>query len=177
VFILDTKNKIYQFNGENSSIHERGKAFEVIQHIKDEHHEGICDVAVIDDGEPVEGEDSFDFWGLFGGFAPINNKGEDDVIEDMKTGELYCINGGISKIEVEELSEALLEGTKCYLLDCGGEIYVWVGKETELADRKAANQIAEDFIVKQSRPKSTRVMRVVQGHETHSFKSNFVSWD
>lgn len=47
VFILDTKNKIYQFNGENSSIHERGKAFEVIQHIKDEYHEGICDVSVI----------------------------------------------------------------------------------------------------------------------------------
>lgn len=60
---------------------------------------------------------------------------------------LCSINGGISKIDVEELSEALLEGTNCYLLDCGGEIYVWVGKDTELTDRKAASQTAEVHII------------------------------
>lgn len=47
VFILDTENKIYQFNGANSNIQERAKALEVIQHFKDKYHEGKCDVAIV----------------------------------------------------------------------------------------------------------------------------------
>ncbi|KAK9016361.1 hypothetical protein V6N11_078862 [Hibiscus sabdariffa] len=31
IFILDTQNKVYQFNGANSNIQERAKALEVIQ--------------------------------------------------------------------------------------------------------------------------------------------------
>ena len=34
----------------------------------------------------------------------------------------------------------------------------------------------QEFIASQCRPKSTRVTRVIQGYETHSFKSNFGSW-
>ena len=47
VFILDTENKIYQFNGANSNIQERGKALEVVQFLKDKYHEGTCDVAIV----------------------------------------------------------------------------------------------------------------------------------
>lgn len=34
----------------------------------------------------------------------------------------------------------------------------------------------QEFIASQNRPKATRVTRVIQGYETHSFKSNFESW-
>lgn len=47
IFILDTKSKIFQFNGSNSSIQERAKALEVVQYIKDTYHDGNCDVAAI----------------------------------------------------------------------------------------------------------------------------------
>lgn len=47
VFILDTQNKIYQFNGANSNIQERAKALEVIQFLKEKYHEGTCDVAIV----------------------------------------------------------------------------------------------------------------------------------
>ena len=47
VFILDTKDKIFQFNGANSNIQERAKALEVIQFFKDKYHEGKCDVAIV----------------------------------------------------------------------------------------------------------------------------------
>ncbi|CAN4089904.1 unnamed protein product [Withania somnifera] len=117
VFILDTKDKIYQFNGANSNIQERAKALEVIH---------------ITDGQvsPLEGE----------------------------------------------LSKSSLENNKCYLLDCGAEVFVWVGRVTQLEERKAAIQTAEEYLVSQNRPKATRVTRIIQGYETHSFKSNFDSW-
>lgn len=47
MFILDTENKIYQFNGANSNIQERAKALEVIQYFKEKYHEGKSEVAII----------------------------------------------------------------------------------------------------------------------------------
>jgi len=47
IFILDTQSKIFQFSGSNSSIQERAKALEVVQHIKDTYHHGKCDIAAI----------------------------------------------------------------------------------------------------------------------------------
>ena len=47
IFILDTANKIFQFNGSNSCIQERAKALEVVQHIKDTYHDGKCEIASI----------------------------------------------------------------------------------------------------------------------------------
>jgi hypothetical protein len=103
VFILDSENKIYQFNGANSNIQERAKALEVIQHLKEKYHGGVCDVAIVgewtsefvpanlsvgalfslvlwfhilmaDDGKLQAEGDSGEFWVLFGGFAPIGKK-------------------------------------------------------------------------------------------------------
>ncbi|XP_010088412.2 villin-3 [Morus notabilis] len=178
VFILDTKNKIYQFNGANSNIQERAKALEVIQFLKEKYHEGTCDVAIVDDGKLDTESDSGEFWVLFGGFAPIGKKvvTEDDVIPEVTPAKLYSITDGEVKIVEGELSKSLLENNKCYLLDCGAEIFVWIGRVTQLEERKAAIQTAEEFVASQNRPKATRITRLIQGYETHAFKSNFDSW-
>ncbi|XP_077218177.1 villin-2-like [Tasmannia lanceolata] len=178
VFILDTENKIYQFNGANSNIQERAKSLEVIQFLKEKYHEGKCDVAIIDDGKLVAESDSGEFWVLFGGFAPIGKKtsSDDDLTLETSPGKLYSITDGQVKIVEDALSKSMLENDKCYLLDCGAEVFVWVGRITQVEDRKVASQAAEEFITNQNRPKTTRITRVIQGFETHSFKSNFESW-
>ncbi|OIS99289.1 PREDICTED: villin-3-like [Nicotiana attenuata] len=177
VFILDTKDKIYQFNGANSNIQERAKALEIIQFLKEKYHEGTCDVAIVDDGNLQAESDSGSFWVLFGGFAPISKKvvTEDDIVPEKTPPKLYSINGQVSPMD-GELSKSSLENNKCYLLDCGAEVFVWVGRVTQLEERKAAIQTAEEYLVSQNRPKATRVTRVIQGYEPHSFKSNFDSW-
>lgn len=52
VFLLDTEDKIYQFNGANSNIQERAKALEVTQILKEKYHDGVCDVAIIGKSRP-----------------------------------------------------------------------------------------------------------------------------
>ena len=47
------------------------------------------------------------------------------------------------KLVEGELSKGLLENNKCYLLDRGSEVFVWVGRVTQVDDRKAASQVAE----------------------------------
>ncbi|CAH9127618.1 unnamed protein product [Cuscuta epithymum] len=177
VFILDTKEKIYQFNGANSNIQERAKALEVVQFLKDTHHSGVCMVAIVEDGNQAE-LDSGEFWEHFGGFAPICRKvaGEEDIIPEKTPPKLFCIADGQLNPVDGELSKSILESTKCYLLDCGVEIFVWVGRVTQLDERKVATQAAEEFFVSQNRPKSTKFTRLIQGHETHSFKFEFDSW-
>jgi len=51
-------------------------------------------------------------------------------------------NGEVKPVEAE-LSKSLLENNKCYLLDCGAEIFVWVGRVTQVEERKAACQAVE----------------------------------
>ncbi|XP_022842295.1 villin-3-like [Olea europaea var. sylvestris] len=178
VFILDTKGKIYQFNGANSNVQERAKALEVIQYLKEKYHEGTCDVAIVDDGKLQAETDSGEFWLLFGGFAPIGKKvtTEDDIVPERTPAKLFSIFDGQVKDVDCELSKSSLENNKCYLLDCGAEVFVWVGRVTQVEERKVAIQAAEDFVTSQNRPKSTHIIRLIQGYETHSFKSNFESW-
>jgi len=178
VFILDTEEKIYQFNGANSNIQERAKALEVVQYLKDKYHEGTCDVAIVDDGKLDTESDSGAFWVLFGGFAPIGRKvaNDDDIVPESTPPKLYCITDGKMEPIDGDLSKSMLENTKCYLLDCGAEIYIWVGRVTQVDERKAASQSAEEFLASENRPKATHVTRVIQGYESHSFKSNFDSW-
>jgi len=145
VFVLDTENKIYQFNGANSNIQERAKALEVIQYLKEKYHGGVSDVAIVDDGKLQAESDSGEFWVLFGGFAPIGKKpvSDDDVVLETTAPKLYSINDGQLKLEEAALTKAMLENTKCFLLDCGAEIYVWVGRVTQMEDRKSATKAVE----------------------------------
>jgi hypothetical protein len=51
--------------------------------------------------------------------------------------------GNLEPIGFESLVHELLETNKCYLLDCGAEVYVWMGRSTSLQQRKGASEAAE----------------------------------
>jgi hypothetical protein len=51
--------------------------------------------------------------------------------------------GQVVPIECGVLTRELLDSTKCYLLDCGSEIYAWMGRETTLEERKRSGSAAE----------------------------------
>eukprot|EP01018_Ginkgo_biloba_P033542 Gb_40777 [translate_table: standard] len=91
-------------------------------------------------------------------------------------GKLYSVVEGELKGIEGPLSKGMLESNKCYLLDCGAEVYVWVGRVTQLEERKSASLVAEEFISTQKRPKHTHITRIIQGFETLPYRSNFDSW-
>ncbi|XP_062183708.1 villin-4-like isoform X2 [Phragmites australis] len=177
IFILDTKSKIFQFNGSNSCIQERAKALEVVQYIKDTFHEGKCEVAAVD-GKLMADPEAGDFWGLFGGFAPLPRKipSEDNGEDREIVVKLQCLNQGkLVHISFESLTRELLESNKCYLLDYGAEMYVWMGRSTSLQERKGASEAAEKLLIDGSRTKS-HLIKVIEGFETVMFKSKFSEW-
>ncbi|KAG8484987.1 hypothetical protein CXB51_021234 [Gossypium anomalum] len=178
IFILDTKSKIFQFNGSNSSIQERAKALEVVQYIKDTYHDGKCEVAAIEDGKLMADAETGEFWGFFGGFAPLPRKtaSDEDRTVQSHTAKLLSVEKGQAKpVDGDSLTRELLDTNKCYILDCGLEVFVWMGRNTSLDERKTASGAAEELIRGSDRPKS-QIIRVIEGFETVVFKSKFESW-
>ncbi|KAJ7955811.1 villin 4 [Quillaja saponaria] len=178
IFILDTASKIFQFNGSNSSIQERAKALEVVQYIKDTYHDGKCEIAAIEDGKLMADADTGEFWGFFGGFAPLPRKmaSGDDKALDSQPPKLFSIEKGQPEsIEADSLTRELLDTNKCYLLDCGLEVFVWMGRNTSLEERKSSSEAAEELLRGADRPKS-HIIRVIEGFEAVMFRSKFDSW-
>ncbi|XP_023765341.1 villin-4 isoform X1 [Lactuca sativa] len=178
ICILDTKKKIFQFNGSNTSIQERAKALEVVQYIKTTYHTNKCDIATIDDGRLMADAEAGEFWGFFGGFAPLPKKTATNDAQSTHAypTQLLCIiKGKAIPVAADSLTKKLLDTHHCYLLDCGTEIYVWVGRSTNLEERKAANGAAEEHLRVHERPKSN-IIRMIENFETVSFRSKFDSW-
>ncbi|KDP35406.1 hypothetical protein JCGZ_10390 [Jatropha curcas] len=178
IFILDTKSKIFQFNGSNSSIQERAKALEVVQYIKDTYHDGKCEVAAIEDGKLMADAETGEFWGFFGGFAPLPRKtttDEDKTVDSHPTKLFSVEKDQAQPVEADSLTRELLDTNKCYILDCGLEVFVWMGRNTSLDERKSASGVAEELVRGAERPKS-HIIRVIEGFETVMFRSKFESW-
>ncbi|GJM97791.1 hypothetical protein PR202_ga14744 [Eleusine coracana subsp. coracana] len=157
---------------------ERAKALEVVQYLKDTNHDGKCEVAAVEDGKLMADADAGEFWGLFGGFAPLPRKtfSELNGKGSAFTSKLICLNKGQAvPIDCGVLTRELLDSTKCYLLDCGSEIYVWMGRETTLEERKRAGSAAEELLHEGNRQKS-HIIRLMEGFETVVFRSKFNKW-
>ncbi|GAB2267427.1 hypothetical protein Dimus_002410 [Dionaea muscipula] len=178
IFILDTQSKIFQFNGSNSSIQERAKALEVVQYIKDTYHHGKCEVAAIEDGKLMADAETGEFWGFFGGFAPLPRKtaNEEDKAADVVPAKLFHVEKGKAEpAEADSLTRDLLDTNKCYILDCGAEVFLWMGRSTSLDERKIASGAADELLHSLDRTRS-HVVRVIEGFETVAFRANFDSW-
>lgn len=179
VYVLDTGDKIYQFNGANASKVEKIRALDVTRAIKDNDHGGACQVAIVEDGK-LDDADSGEFWAAFGGFAPIAKKStSDDDVEPKSTPARLT---WVSKAGAKEvatgggLKKADLESAKCYLVDCGAEVFVWAGRITSLEDRQAAAKAAQDLLRTDKRPPAVRVVHVAERFETPAFKAAFEEW-
>lgn len=178
IFVLDTESKIFQFNGSNSSIQERAKALEVVQYIKDTYHEGKCEIAAIEDGKLMADPETGEFWGFFGGFAPLPRKAasDNDKSADSHSTKLLSVEKGQAEpVEADSLKREFLDTNKCYILDCGLEMFVWMGRNTSLDERKSASGVADELVsgIDQLKP---QIIRVIEGFETVLFKSKFDSW-
>ncbi|KAL1534058.1 Villin-4 [Salvia divinorum] len=177
IFVLDTISKIFQFNGSNSSIQERAKALEVVQHIKDTYHDGKCEIAAVEDGKLMADAAAGEFWNIFGGFAPLPRK----VYTVPKSPrivhpKLLCIEKGEAiPVQADSLAKELLDSNKCYVLDCVMEVFVWVGKSTSLEERKTLSSTVHELLQKLNRP-DAQTVRVMEGFETVMFKGKFDSW-
>ncbi|XP_006654058.2 villin-1 [Oryza brachyantha] len=180
VFIVDTQSKIFVFSGCNSSLQTRAKALDVVQYLKENRHCGRCEIATIEDGKLVGDSDAGDFWNLFGGYAPIPRDVEDTTMTELMTTsskKLFWINKrNLVPVETHLLEREILNSDRNYILDCGTEVFLWMGMTTLVSERRTSATSLEDYMRCEGRQSNARSIILTEGHETVEFKMHFQHW-
>ena len=66
-----------------------------------------------------------------------------------------------------------LDSDDCFVLDCGADVFAWIGSGATQWEEREAVAAAEAMVEESGRPSWTRVTRVMQGSEPPEFKSKF----
>ncbi|CAG2120389.1 unnamed protein product, partial [Medioppia subpectinata] len=62
-------------------------------------------------------------------------------------------------------------------MDCRSDVFVWIGRKSARLVRAAALKLAQELFSMVSRAEFAVVVRCLEGTETQTFKSKFISWD
>ncbi|GAM23062.1 hypothetical protein SAMD00019534_062370 [Acytostelium subglobosum LB1] len=130
-----------------------------------------------------------EFWELLGGSSrpkdiPLeadDKKRVKDILYLLASSSNGAAGGGLAAEPITlpkiGLTKGCLESAHTYVVDCGTEVYLWVGRQTDDAVRKGAMELADALLAqRKGRPKWVSVTRVVEGGETELFKEKFADW-
>lgn len=84
------------------------------------------------------------------------------------TGKLLC-----TEVTERPLIRDHLKTGDTYILEVDKHIWIWIGKEAHVEEKKNALIIGQGFLKKKNKPKGTRVTRIVENAEDVHFKSFF----
>ncbi|CAI2180256.1 627_t:CDS:10, partial [Funneliformis geosporum] len=164
VFILDVGTTLYQLNGKHSQGSERIKAAEFVRAIEDE-------------GDREMGS----FWDALGSKGDIKTADEDNA-EDMTKIEhkLFRVSDSSGKLTFKEettgtITRDQFDTNDVFVFDAGHEVFVWIGKNSTIKEKKYSLQYAQDYIQKYNRPAYLPITRVLEGGENETFESALIT--
>jgi len=72
-----------------------------------------------------------------------------------------------------KVTQNLLDGNDVFIFDVGHEVYLWVGKNASLGEKKHGLRFASDYLLRNNRPRWLPLTRVFDAHEPHVFLEYF----
>ncbi len=183
VFILDKGLRIFLFNGPTANKYEKSKGIEVASCINSDERGGRAELVFLD-SDPQ----NLEFWEHFGGYRDPKELagGENDDSVAVKTHrKLFKISNASGNMSFDEvtpgdgkLSKALLDDAVVFLLHAAtGKIFLWIGRGSNLDEKREAMASAVRYVSTHALPASTLIERVSSGCESASFKAEFAHWD
>ena len=141
VFLLDAGLTIYQWNGSSASRQEKFKALELATKIKDAERGGKAKLVFLESGQ--NGADAAPFWSLLQGSQSDVKSAEDGGSDDSVKAEaasLWRISDASGSLQITEvargkLTKDMLDDQDVFLLDGGGEVFVWSATSGTVAAR------------------------------------------
>ena len=189
VFILDAGDTIFQWNGRKCNRLERSKGVDIAARLK-RARGGRARVVVIDEGAGAddEPEEASAFWAELGARDAVQSAeagGEDTAVEAEvgARNRLYRYDAGADayeRVEGTRLLYEMLDAHECYLLDAGGELYVWNGRNSAPAARTANYRRACALLAEERATRPPWCTHVVKcrsgGGEPVLFMEKFANW-
>jgi len=176
VFILDAGLKLYQWNGAEANRYEKFKGLEMINKINDDERGAKAELFFLDSGKS---DNEPGFWNVVGSRNAVKKAHEvssDDDVKEFTVQLIQATGGALTPVASGSLDRASLDSTQVYIVDAG-QIFVWVGKSADAAEKKKSTQIGSDYLAANNRPDWTSVTRVVEGSEAPAFKALFKQWE
>jgi len=169
-FVVTTPAEVFAWRGMGSSDDEKATASKV--------------AGLLATGRPVhtldEGAESDAFWAALGG------KGEYSSSKELASGEhearlFQCSNAGngFKVTEIPNFSQDDLVNDDVMLLDAYGEVFVWIGHDSNKQERELSLEAALNYVknAPDGRDPDTPVFVVQAGGEPPSFTCHFLGWD
>jgi gelsolin len=178
VFVLDTKDFIYEWIGKSSSIHERRKGGELCTAIRNERGAKPTIITI----EESRGEDDPRFWEALGGKGPVMSAaegGDDFSAEAEKRTEkkLFKLSDASGRLQFTQVATGkvllnLFQTNDVFVFDSGFEIFLWIGKGASPAERSAGFGQAQEYLRNSGKPSFLPVTKIQQ---TVSYPETFTA--
>ncbi|CAG8479422.1 5793_t:CDS:10 [Ambispora gerdemannii] len=166
VFVLDTGITLYQLNGKNSQGAEKVKAAEFVRAVEAERN-GATNIIVIDEGD----REMPKFWEALGSKGEIKSADADVGTEAAHyEKKLYRLSDASGQIKFTQeatgsIRKSHFDTNDVFLYDAGFEVFIWVGKNSTVKEKRYALDYAQKYIKEHARPEFTPISRVVEGGE------------
>ncbi|KAJ7851636.1 actin regulatory protein [Mycena olivaceomarginata] len=176
VYILDKGTHVWQFNTKTSAGKEKFKAAEFAQTLIST-RQGHCDIQVFDEG----GSGSGAFLAEFGENATVApaRPAHPSGATPAKLFRLSDASGQVTFTPVESLSRAALSSADAFLLDhAPTAVYVWLGRDASLAEKRLATQYAQRYLYERQAAggeghhghgAATSIVKMREGDESEEF--------
>ncbi|EMD39791.1 hypothetical protein CERSUDRAFT_81131 [Gelatoporia subvermispora B] len=172
VYVLDLGTNVMQFNTRDSVGRERFKAAEFLQSLVQE-REGQCESAVFDEGEHGSGS----FLSVLG-TETVHAKIRSEPVHGGAQA-LFRLTDESGQVALEPVapSRASLSSSDAFLLDASSNraspaIYVWIGREASLAERRLSLQYAQWYLHRHRGGgdlAATSIVKMNEGSESEIF--------
>lgn len=185
VFVLDCKETVWCWVGQDCSRLEKIKGMEFARKIKDEERGGRATLVLAEDQllknkflEQLDVDDPSSVR------VKSAEEGGDDELADKieRKISLHRVCDASGQLEITEvgnspLQHEMLDTNDCFILDMGQSgVYAWIGKKATADERREAFMNAQQFIEDKGYPSWTPLCRVVEGAEDNLFTSCFANW-
>jgi hypothetical protein len=180
VFVLDTKDFVFQWIGKSASVFERSKGGELATAIRNERG-AKPEIVVIEDGK---GDDNAIFWENLGGKGPIPTaeEGGDDILGELenKTHEkkLFKVSDSSGSIQFTpvasgKITKKSLDPNDVFIFDTGFEIFVWIGSKSSASERTSGLGQAQNYLKTSGRPVFLPISKVQEKSQIPTFDALF----
>jgi len=180
VFVLDTKDEVYQWIGKDSSVFERSKGGELCTAIRNERG-AKPNIVVL---EESRGDDNAKFWEHLGGKGPIPTaeEGGDDILGEMETKnvekKLFKISDSKGSLDFTPVASGkiykkMLDTNDVFLFDTGFEIFLWIGQGASAQERQGGLGQAQNYLKTTGRPVYLPISKIQEKSQIATFESQF----
>jgi len=179
VFVLDSKDEVFQWIGKQASAFERAKGGELCTAIRNERGAKPNIITL----EEVRGDDNHNFWENLGGKGPIATaeEGGDDLASEQETKaekKLFRLSDSKGSIEFTPVASGkiykkMLDTNDVFIFDSGFEIFVWIGQGASKAERSSGIGQAQSYLKTSGRPAYLPISRIQEKSQIPTFDALF----